>query len=75
MNNITYNLLNSVLISIIIAIFSQLGDLAASCIKRDYNAKDYGNLIPGHGGILDRFDSVLLIAPLVYYLLAFIPVF
>ena len=74
-NNIPYNLLNSVLISIIIAIFSQLGDLAASCIKRDYNAKDYGNLIPGHGGILDRFDSVLLIAPLVYYSLAFIPIF
>jgi len=54
---------------------SQFGDLAASCIKREVGVKDYGNLIPGHGGILDRFDSSLLIAPIVYYFLQFFDIF
>ncbi len=53
------------------AIISQVGDLAASAMKRDYEIKDYGHLIPGHGGILDRFDSVIFTAPIVYYLLQF----
>lgn len=44
------------------------GDLAASAIKRDHDIKDYGSLIPGHGGILDRFDSVILAAPVVYWI-------
>lgn len=52
-----------------IAIVSQFGDLAASGIKRTYGIKDYGNLIPGHGGVLDRFDSVLFAAPVMYLLL------
>ena len=47
---------------------SQVGDLAASAIKRNHNIKDYGKLIPGHGGILDRFDSVIFTAPIIYYL-------
>ena len=47
---------------------SQIGDLAASAIKRYHNIKDYGKLIPGHGGILDRFDSVIFTAPVIYYL-------
>ena len=50
-------------------IFSQLGDLMASGIKRDRGIKDYGKLIPGHGGIMDRFDSVIFITPIVYYLI------
>lgn len=45
------------------------GDLAASAIKRDHDIKDYGSLIPGHGGILDRFDSVILAAPVVYWIM------
>ncbi len=47
---------------------SQVGDLAASAIKRNHDIKDYGNLIPGHGGILDRFDSVIFTAPIIYYM-------
>lgn len=50
------------------ALISMVGDLAASAIKRNYNIKDYGKLIPGHGGILDRFDSVIFTAPAIYYL-------
>ncbi|HIW82773.1 MAG TPA: phosphatidate cytidylyltransferase [Candidatus Dorea gallistercoris] len=49
-------------------IISQVGDLAASAIKRNHDIKDYGRLIPGHGGILDRFDSVIFTAPVIYYL-------
>lgn len=51
------------------SIISMFGDLAASAIKRDYQIKDYGNLIPGHGGIMDRFDSVIFVAPVVYYMI------
>ena len=50
------------------ALISMIGDLAASAIKRNYDIKDYGKLIPGHGGIMDRFDSVIITAPIIYYL-------
>ena len=53
------------------AIVSQIGDLAASAIKRNYDIKDYGKLIPGHGGIMDRFDSVIFAAPMIYFLAEF----
>ncbi len=49
-------------------LISMIGDLAASAIKRNYEIKDYGTLIPGHGGIMDRFDSVIFTAPVIYYL-------
>lgn len=50
------------------SIISQIGDLAASAIKRNQEIKDYGTLIPGHGGIMDRFDSVIVTAPIIYFL-------
>lgn len=56
------------LIGAIGSVVSQIGDLAASAIKRNYDIKDYGKLIPGHGGIMDRFDSVLVTAPMIYFL-------
>lgn len=65
--SIVYTLIFGVLISVM----SQLGDLVASCIKRDCNIKDFGNLLPGHGGLVDRFDSVMFIAPVVLYLMKF----
>lgn len=54
------------------SVVSQVGDLAASAIKRNYDIKDYGHLIPGHGGILDRFDSVIFVSPIIFYLCTFI---
>jgi len=50
------------------AVMSMVGDLAASAIKRNHNIKDYGKLIPGHGGIMDRFDSMTVTAPMTYFL-------
>lgn len=54
------------IIGIVTSIISQIGDFAASAIKRYCKIKDFGNIMPGHGGILDRFDSILLIAPFIY---------
>jgi len=56
----------------IAAVISQIGDLAASAIKRNHNVKDYGHLIPGHGGVLDRFDSVIFTAPAIFFALTFL---
>lgn len=54
------------ILGIITSIIAQIGDFAASSIKRFCEIKDYGNIMPGHGGVLDRFDSILFIAPLIY---------
>ncbi len=62
---------NYVIMGALCGIFSQCGDLAASSIKRHAGVKDYSNLIPGHGGILDRFDSILFSSVIVFYYLSF----
>ncbi|MDR1891444.1 MAG: phosphatidate cytidylyltransferase [Oscillospiraceae bacterium] len=61
-------------LAVICALLSMLGDLSASCIKRAAGIKDFGNIFPGHGGILDRFDSLLTVAPAVYLLVQLLPV-
>lgn len=68
------NWLALIMLGITGAILSQFGDLAASWIKREHGIKDYGNLLPGHGGVMDRFDSVLVVAPFVFYYIQIFPV-
>ena len=63
--------LHWIILSLIIVIFGTLGDLVESMLKRSLGLKDSGNILPGHGGILDRFDAVLLSAPFVFVYLAF----
>lgn len=59
----------SLLVGLIGSIVAQVGDIFASSVKRKMKIKDYGHLIPGHGGILDRFDSLLLVAPVIVMIL------
>lgn len=69
------NYINMIFAGISGSVLSQFGDLAASCIKREHNIKDFGTILPGHGGILDRFDSVVVAAPFVYYFITVFPLF
>ena len=63
-----------VLCGVVGAVVTELGDLAFSLIKREFEIKDYGRLLPGHGGILDRFDSMVFAAPVIWLLVSVIPV-
>lgn len=69
----TYPLLDSLLFALVIGIFGTLGDLMESLMKRTLGVKDSGKFMPGHGGVLDRFDSLLLAVPVAYFLFIYLP--
>lgn len=67
---ITSNYIAMLIVGAIVSLVSQLGDLIASIIKRQYGIKDYGKILPGHGGIMDRFDSMLAVSPFLFIILS-----
>lgn len=67
----TVNAVEIIIAGLIISVISQFGDLIASLIKRHYGIKDYGKIFPGHGGVMDRFDSIISIAPFLLMLCAY----
>ncbi len=73
--SITVNYIALAIYAFIGSVCAMFGDLVASLIKRSFGVKDFGNLIPGHGGIMDRFDSVLFVSPFLYIAMTMCPVF
>ena len=65
--NLDYQYLVIVVATLILSILSQIGDFSASVIKRHFGVKDFSNMFPGHGGMIDRIDSVIFIAPFAYF--------
>ena len=70
--SVDVNFIKLFILGLICSVGAQLGDITASCIKRQYGIKDYGNLFPGHGGVLDRCDSIIFVAPLMLYYVVYI---
>ena len=66
-----FSVKEAVLMGLLVAVVGQVSDLAESVIKRSTGVKDSSNLLPGHGGFLDRFDSYLLLTPLFYYVVLY----
>lgn len=71
--NVSINYLAVVILSAIATFTAMVGDLTFSLVKRSCNVKDYGNVIPGHGGILDRCDSIIMTAPFIYVFIQYFP--
>lgn len=70
-NGIEFNVVLMTVIGAFISVISQIGDFVASAMKRSSGIKDFGAIMPGHGGVLDRFDSILMISPFVFALFEF----
>jgi len=71
----TPNYIALAVVALVVSLLSQCGDLVMSLVKRRFGIKDYGKLFPGHGGVLDRFDSVVITAPTLYFLITLVPNF
>ena len=69
------NVLKMSILFLVLSVFAQIGDFVASSFKRYVGVKDYSNIMPGHGGIIDRFDSVLFCAPLLYFFILLLGLF
>lgn len=67
---VDFNYLIVILTGVVSSVVGLAGDLSASLIKRQCGIKDYGNIMPGHGGVMDRFDSVIFVAPFIYFIVA-----
>lgn len=72
---VSVNYLEVFLLGVALAVVGTIGDLSASVLKRQCNIKDYGNIMPGHGGAMDRFDSVLFVAPCFYAFISLISIY
>lgn len=73
-NRANFNYYNALIITLMGSAISIIGDLCFSMFKRSYRIKDFGNVIPGHGGVLDRFDSVIFVVPFVYFMVKHVPI-
>ena len=72
LNVVTYSYLIVAGVAFVLSIIGQIGDFAASTIKRNFDVKDFSELFPGHGGMIDRIDSVMFIAPFAYVIFTII---
>ena len=70
-SDVKVNYLAMIVLAVVISVISQFGDLVASYIKREREIKDFGFIFPGHGGVLDRFDSIIAVAPAIYFITYF----
>lgn len=70
---VSVNYLPLILLAIVISVISQCGDLIASYVKRERGIKDYGSIFPGHGGMMDRFDSIIAVAPVILIIVLLLP--
>ena len=73
-SNLEVNFVNLIIVTMISSVVSMIGDLSFSIIKRCFDIKDFGNIMPGHGGVLDRFDSVIFVCPVVCIMNIYMPI-